>query len=183
MGRGARLPYDQRVRRLSLVVCVAVGACGVTDFDIDQSVMEQRIPGSPLPGPLALLFPIPLDVNISAKIKEMETGPIDSVTLKSLTLSITSTGVESGDTDDWSFVDEIDVFVKSNKSGTTLPRVEIANISNPGAVQTLMFTVDGDVDINPYVNEGSTVEGESSGTAPADEVTYDGKAVFTVHPL
>ena len=113
----------------------------------------------------------------------METGPIDSVTLKSLTLSITSTGVESGDTDDWSFVDEIHVFVKSNKSGTTLPRVEIANISNPGAVQTLTFTVDGDVDINPYVNEGSTVEGESSGTAPADEVTYDGKAVFTVHPL
>jgi hypothetical protein len=183
MGRAAPVPYDRGVRTLAIVVCASVAGCGVTDFDIDQPVMEQRIPGSPLPGPLALLFPIPLDVNISAKIKEMETGPIDSVTLKSLTLSITATGVASGDTDDWSFVDEIHVFVKSNKSGTTLPRIEIANVRNPGALQTLTFTVDSDVDINPYVNEGSTVEGESSGTAPADEVTYDGKAVFTVHPL
>jgi hypothetical protein len=171
------------VRTLSLVLCAALAACGVTDFDIDQPVVEQRIPGSPLPGPLALLFPIPLDVNISAKIKEMETGPIDSVTLKSLTLSITSTGVASGDTDDWSFVEQIHVFVKSNKSGTALPRVEIAHISNPGAVQELKFIVESDIDINPYVNEGSTVEGESSGTAPADEVTYNGNAVFTVHPL
>ena len=30
--------------------------------------------------PLAVLFPIPLSVDLSARIKEMETGPIDSVT-------------------------------------------------------------------------------------------------------
>lgn len=167
----------------SLLLALLATGCGVADFDIDQSVMEQRITGSPLPGPLAALFPIPLDIDISAKIKEMETGPIDSVTLKSLTLSVTPTDVASGDTDDWSFVEEIHVFVKSNKSGTTLPRVEIASVSNPGAVQTLSFTVDASVDINPYVNEGSTVEGESSGTVPTDDMTYDGEAVFTVHPL
>ena len=34
----------------------------------------------------------------------------------------------------------IHVFVKSNKSGTTLPRVEIANITTPGAVTTIEFT-------------------------------------------
>ena len=169
------------MRCLWLVALIT--GCGVADFDLDEPVLEQRITGSPLPGPLAGLFPIPLDINISAKIKEMETGPIDSVTLKSLTLSVTPTAVESGDTDDWSFVDEIHVFVKSNKSGTTLPRVEIASVSNPGAVQTLSFTIDTSVDINPYVNEGSTVEGESSGTVPPDDMTYDGEAVFTVHPL
>lgn len=169
--------------RSLLLATLALVGCGVADFDIDEPILEQTVPGSPLPGPLAVLFPIPLDVNISAKIKEMETGPIDSVTLKALRLTITPTGVASGDTDDWAFVDEIHVFVKSNKSGTTLPRVEIASVMNPGAVQTLEFTVNDDIDINPYVNEGSTVEGESSGTAPPDDVTYDGEATFTVHPL
>jgi hypothetical protein len=141
-----------------LLLGVALAGCGVTDFDIDQAIMEQRITGSPLPGPLALLFPIPLNIDIAAKIKEMETGPIDSVTISSLKLTITPTGVASGDTDDWAFVDEIHVFVSSNKQGTTLPRVEIAKVVNPGAVQTLDFEVDKKIDINPYVNEGSTVE-------------------------
>jgi hypothetical protein len=162
---------------------VALTGCGVTDFDIDQPILEQRITGSPLPGPLAALFPLPLSIDIAAKIKEMETGPIDSVTIKSLALTITPAGVGNGDTDDWSFVGEIHVFVSSNMSGTTLPRVEIAHVTNPGAVQTMQFVVETRVDINPYVNEGSTVEGESTGQLPTDDVTYDGKAVFTVHPL
>lgn len=182
---GARVgvPYARTMRILLVATCAALVGCSVTDFDIDQPIMEQRISGSPLPGPLALLFPLPLNIDLAAKIKEMATGPIDSVNLKSLSLTITATDVASGDTDDWGFVDAIHVYVKSNKSGTTLPRVEIAHVTSPGAVQTLMFTVDSKVDINPYVNEGSTVEGESSGTVPADDVSYDGKAVFTVHPL
>lgn len=139
--------------------------------------------GSPLPGPLAVLFPLPLSVDISSKIKAMETGPIDSVNLTKLTLKITATGMPNGDTDDWSFVDAIHVFVKSNKSGTTLPRVEIANITNPGAVTTLNFHVIETVNLDPYVNEGSVVESESSGRAPTDDMTFDGEGVFTVHPL
>jgi hypothetical protein len=160
-----------------------LSGCGVADFDIHQMLVEQTVTGSALPGPLAALFPVPLSFDISQKIKEMETGPIDSVTLTSLKLSITATARPSGDTDDWSFVESIHVFVKSSKSGTTLPRIEIAKVMNPGAVTTMTFDVDDSVDINPYVNEGSIVEGESAGTVPDDDVSYDGVAVFTVHPL
>ena len=177
------MTYDDRMRSLSIALCLALGGCSVTDFDIDQPILEQRIQGSPLPGPIAVLFPLPLSVDLAAKIKEMETGPIDSVTIKSLTLTITPAAVASGDTDDWRFVEAIHVFVKSNKSDTTLPRVEIAKVMNPGAVQSLKFEVESGIDINPYVNEGSTVEGESSGTVPEDDVTYNGEATFTVHPL
>lgn len=169
--------------RTALLIVVALTGCGVADFDIDQDIMEQHVMGSPLPGPLAMLFPLPLSVDLAAKIKEMETGPIDSVTIASLQLVITTTDQPGGDTDDWSFVESIHVFVKSNKQDTTLPRVEIADVTNPGTVTTMKFHVDSKVDINPYVNEGSTVEAESSGTAPADAVSYNGKAVFTVHPL
>lgn len=164
-------------------VALALTGCGITDFDITEPVLEQRVQGSPLPGPLAVLFPLPLDINISQKIKEMETGPIDSVTLSRLTLRITPTAMPSGDTDDWSFVDSIRVFVKSSRSGSALPRVEIANVTAPGPVTTLEFDVMENVDLNPYINEGSVVEGESTGELPEDDVSYDGEGVFTVHPL
>jgi hypothetical protein len=170
------------VRTLACLALVA-GCSGVADFDIKQPVPEQQVQGSPLPGPLAVLFPLPLDINISQQIKQMETGPIDSVTLSKLTLTLTATDMPSGDTDDWSFVDAIHVFVKSSKSGTTLPRVEIANVMAPGKVTTLTFHVETSVNLQPYVEEGSVVEGESSGQLPPDDVSYNGEGVFTVHPL
>jgi hypothetical protein len=162
---------------------LALTGCGVTDFDIEQPIIEQRVQGSPLPGPLAVLFPLPLDINISQKIKEMETGPIDSVTLTKLTLTITATAMPTGDTDTWNFVDDIHVFVESSKSGTALPKIEIANVHAPGSVMTMNFTVKKEVDLQPYVEEGSVVSGESAGRLPEDDVTYDGEGVFTVHPL
>jgi len=174
------LVYARWVR---IAVLIALAGCGATDFDIKQPVIEQRVQGSPLPGPLAVLFPLPLDIDISQKIKQMETGPIDSVTLSKLTLTITATAMPTGDTDDWTFVDDIHVFVASNKSGTSLPKIEIANVHAPGAVTTMSFTVKKDVDLQPYVEEGSVVSGESSGRLPEDDVTYDGEGVFTVHPL
>jgi hypothetical protein len=146
-------------------------------------LVEQRVTGSALPGPLAGLFPLPLSLDISQAIKEMETGPIDSVTLRSLKLTITATAQTGGDTDDWSFVESVHVFVESSKAGSALPRLEIASVTSPGAVTTMTFDVDESVNLNPYVNEGSVVEGESAGTVPQDDVTFDGAAVFTIHPL
>lgn len=162
---------------------VLLAGCGVADFDIDQPIQEQRIPGSPLPGPLGALFPIPLDLDIQAQIAARETGPIDSITLSSLRLTITATERPSGDTDDWSFVDDVEVLVSSTRSGTTLPRVKIASVSAPGAVTELVFAVEKDVNLKPYIDEGSRVEGQSRGNAPPDDVSYDGLATFTIHPL
>jgi len=168
--------------RLAYITCLVAG-CGVTDFDITQPVPEQIVAGSPLPGPLGALFPIPISLDIAAQIKAMDTGPIDAVTLSSLELSITTTDEPTGDSDDWSFISEIDVFVSSTKQGTTLPKVQIAHISQPGAVQKLSFDVDSSVNLKPYVDEGSRVDGESMGNAPPDDVSYDGSGTFTVHPL
>jgi hypothetical protein len=166
--------------RLALLLLFA--GCGIADFDITQPVPEQEVQGSPLPGPLATLFPVPLNLDLSSQIKAMDTGPIDSVTLKSLDLAITPTDEPAGDSDDWSFVTSIDVFVASSKSGTTLPKVKIAHASSPGAVQTFSFELES-VNLKPYIDEGSVVDAESSGTAPMDAVSYDGQGVFTVHPL
>ncbi|HEX8025815.1 MAG TPA: hypothetical protein VF484_06405 [Candidatus Limnocylindrales bacterium] len=162
----------------TFVTCLAMttAACGVADFDVEQPVRAQTIQGSGLPAPLAAIFPLPLDLDISSKIKARDTGPIDGVTLSSLTLDITSSG------GDWSFVTSIDVFVASTKSGSTLPRRKIASVTSPGAVRTLSFRVEG-VNLKPYIDEGSLVDSAGMGTQPTQDVTFDGKGVFTVHPL
>jgi hypothetical protein len=168
---------------MRVLACVLLAGCGITDFDISQPVPEQQVQGSGIPAPIAALFPLPLSLDLSAEIAKQTTGPIDSVTLSSLELSITATNRPSGDDDTWEFVDEIHVFVRSSADGSSLPRVEIASVVAPGAVTTLVFEVDRSIDIKPYVDEGSIVESEASGTVPTDDVSYDGEGVFTVHPL
>lgn len=175
-GRADR--YDDGMRVRSLLPCALVAGCGITDFDITQPIPEQTIQGSPIPGPLAALFPIPLNIDIGAQIKAMHTGPIDSVTLASLELDITTPAAA-----DWSFVTQIDVFVASTKSGSSLPKVKLAHATSPGKVRAIHFTLDGNVNLKPYIDEGSQVDGQSSGNAPPDNTSYSGSARFTVHPL
>src|ERR1041384_1346957 len=83
-------------RALVMVGVAAMAGCGITDFDIDQPVPPQTIQGSGLPAPLAAIFPLPLNLDLDSKIKAKDTGPIDSVTLSSLTLNITSSGGDWG---------------------------------------------------------------------------------------
>jgi hypothetical protein len=164
--------------RISLATCLMmIVSCGVTDFDVEQPVPPQTVQGSGIPAPLAAIFPLPLNLDLESKIKAQHTGPIDRVTLSSLTLHITSSG------GDWSFVSSVDVFVSSTRSGTTLPKVKIASVSSPGAVQTLTFDVDAGVNLKPYIDEGSQIDSNGSGTQPTHDVSFDGKGVFTVHPL
>jgi hypothetical protein len=165
------------VRVLGVCWLAVLAGCGITDFDVDQPVQPQTIQGSGIPAPLAAVFPLPLTLDLDAKIKAKDTGPIDSVTLSSLTLHITSSG------GDWSFVKSIDVSVESTRSGTTLPKVKIASVSSPGATQTLTFVVEHGVNLKPYIDEGSQVDSSGSGTQPTQDVSFDGKGVFTVHPL
>lgn len=174
-----RRPRDSRAVARWLAACLvtATAGCGITDFDIEQPVPAQTIQGSGIPAPLAAIFPLPLNLDLESKIKAKDTGPIDSVTLSSLTLQITSSG------GDWSFVQSIEVSVASTRSGTTLPKTKIASLSSPGAVQTLTFDVERGVNLKPYIDEGSQVDSKASGTQPTRDVSFEGKGVFTVHPL
>jgi hypothetical protein len=169
---------------LSACLLLLSAACGsVLDFDVDQDVPEQNIPGSTLPGPLAALFPLPIQVDIASKIQAMDTGPIDRVELGAMHLDITTTKEPSGDSDDWAFLDRVDLYVASTKSGSTLSRTKVATAVAPGAVRRLDFTPVADVNLLPYINEGCELTAEASGHAPADDVSYDGSATFHVIPL
>jgi hypothetical protein len=162
---------------VAAAAAAGLAGCGIADFDVEQPVQPQTIQGSGLPAPLAAIFPLPLNLDLESKIKAKDTGPIDGVTLSSLTLHITSSG------GDWSFVTSIEVSVSSTRSGTTLPKAKIASIASPGAVQTMDFHVESGVNLKPYIDEGSQVDSSASGTQPTHDVSFDGKGVFTVHPL
>lgn len=164
------------------VVSMAVAGCGIADFDVAQPVPEQMVAGSPLPGPLATLFPIPVSLDLESAIMKQTTSPVGTIELDSLSLTITPTDEPSGDTDDWSFLAECDVYVQGTGS-SALPKVLIATAKSPGAVQTVDFDVVPGVDLKPYVDQGGTVESDGSGTAPPDDVSYAGSADFRVHPL
>jgi len=164
---------------LAAVLSFSAGSagCGVLDFDIEQPVDAQTIPGTGVPAPLAEIFPLPLSIDLESKIEMKNLGPIDSVTLSSLALQITS---RDGD---WAFVTRIDVSVESAKSGSKLPSVQIASAASVGAMRIMTFGIKTGVNLKPYIDEGTKVVSRCTGVLPTHDVTFDGKAVFTVHPL
>lgn len=169
--------------RMLWVSLAMLAGCGVADFDIEQDVPEQRILGNSLPQPIGGLLSIPLDIDITAEIEAMDTGPVDSISLSELRLEITDTERPAGDTDTWEFVTSIQVFVRSTKPDSNLSRLEIATKEFPGAVERFNFTVDESIDLKPYIEEGAVVESVGRGNVPSDDVWYVGHAVFTVHTL
>lgn len=170
-------------RLLVVLSALLLPACDLAAFDVDQPIREQQVQGSGIPTPLAALFPLPLSLDLEAAIRQHDTGPIDRIALTSLTLDVTATARPAGDVDDWAFVDSVEVFVRSTRDGSTLPRVRIAHAAAPGAVTTLRFAIDDGVDLQPYVDQGAAVETSASGTQPTDDVSFVGAAVFTVYPL
>src|SRR5688500_15866199 len=131
--------------RLALALVFVLGGCGVANFNVEQDVEEQTIPGSALPELLGQFFEFPLELDIRAEIEAMETGPINAVYLTGLSLTITETATPAGDTDDWSFVRTVDVFIASSLEGSALPQVKIATATDPGTATVMAFVPVGGV--------------------------------------
>jgi hypothetical protein len=112
-------------RRALAFTAVTALSCGTVTFDVDQDLQPQTVPGSPLGGVLGNLItnPFKFTINIDQEVMKHGTGPAKSAQLKSLTLSITPHPAPVGSVD---FLQEAHLFV----GGTSLPMVEIANITN-----------------------------------------------------
>jgi hypothetical protein len=161
--------------------------CSVLDFEIERDVPEQRVSGSPLAGVLGTLFMdggIPLEIDLASETGRRDTGPADAVRLTEMTLAITSTARPPGDSDDFDFVDRIEIFCESTMSGSRLSRVKIADLQPiPMGVTELDLDTDRSVDLKPYVEEGARITSTASGTVPPDDVTFDGHLVILVETL
>ncbi len=172
----ARLPT---VALLAAVTTAAAG-CGIIAFDVSQSVPQQTVQGSPLGGllPGFLSAPFPVTINVQSETQKRSTGPAHSASLKQIEFDITPHDAPSGNFD---FVDEIHIFVEA-QSGSTLPKVEIANLKPVPKGQTKIdLTIVPGIDLLPYINAGAVISASASGHQPAQTTSYDGTVVVTVH--
>ncbi len=170
---------------LPLLIPILLCGCGALDFDVQQGVPEQRVTGS-LAGALfgtLIPSPFPLTIDLAQETKARNTGPVKAAGLKSLTFAITNTA-SSGSVHDFSFVQTVDIYIESTKSGTTLTRQKIADLpSPPGAQTTLSLRTYPDINLLPYINEGSRITSMASGTVPPNDVTFNGQIVVHVNTL
>jgi hypothetical protein len=173
-----------RTSFLSIVAVLALTGCsGIVSFSVGYDVAEQRVAGSPLGGLLGGVIDVPLDVDLSAETAARDTGPAQHVYLTELTLEITPTAEPEGDTDDFDFVDSIEIFVESARSGTALPRVRVAHSDPvPRGARRIELALD-DVDLVEYVREGARLTSSSTGRVPPDDVTLDGHLTLVVEVL
>jgi hypothetical protein len=167
---------ETMVLAAGVVGAFALGGCGTLGFDVSQNIPSQTVPGSPLGSLLpASLFAIPIDINIQSETAAHGTGPASSVTLKSITLTITS---PSGATFD--FVDSISISVSSS-GNASLPQVEIARLQPVPGTSSIDIPPTPGVDLLPYINAGATITATASGHMPSADTTFDGTVVVTVH--
>jgi len=147
--------------------------CGLLSFDVSQDIPAQTVPGSPLGALLPVsLFAIPMNVDIRSETAGHGTGPANSVTLSSISLTVMS---PSGATFD--FVDSIVI----NISGPGLSEVEIGRLQPVPGTASISIPPTGGVDLLPYINAGATITAKASGHMPASDTTFVGTVVVTVH--
>src|SRR5690606_1933579 len=101
-----------------------------------------------------LPLPIEVDVDLEAETRARDTGPAQHVYLTELQLYVTRTAQPAGDSDDFGFLDSIEVYVESRQPGSRLPRRRIAHLDPVPRASTIYLQVD-DVDLIEYVREGA----------------------------
>jgi hypothetical protein len=149
-----------------------LAGCGKIAFDVEEKVPEQEVAGSPLGGLLSLAnFAFPLNVNIESQTRAQGTGPAHSASLKSLELSITTPAGET-----FEFLDTLTIEI----SAPGLDKKAIAHLDPVPAQARVSLTVDGAVDLLPYINKGATLTATATGHAPRQTLKFDGRVVITV---
>jgi hypothetical protein len=171
------------MKRALLLLAIGCGAaigCGVISFDVSQDVPQQTVQGSPLGGilPGFLSAPFPITIDVKQETAKRSTGPARSANLKQVEFRITPADAPTT----FDFVDEIHIFVESSMAGSSLPKVEIANLNPvPKGQKTIDLTIVPGIDLLPYINEGAVITATASGHQPATTTSYVGTVVVTVH--
>ena len=161
---------------LLLGAALTTAGCGLIAFDVSQDIPAQTVPGSPVGALLPpSLFALPLNIDLQSETAAQGTGPARSVSLKALSLTITS---PAGATFD--FVSSISISI-GGSDGSGLPEREIARLEPVPAKGTINLQPVPGVDLLPYIKAGAKITATASGHAPSSDVTFDGSVVVTIH--
>jgi hypothetical protein len=152
-------------------------------FEVERNIAEERIPGSEAGGPLEGLAGARGDLDVRVEIEERSISEISEIRFRGMTLHITPTAVEAGDSDDFDFVDSVEVFVEGPE-GSALPRLQIASRQGvPDGMTELEVPPVGQPDLLPYVDAGGFLTLHATGMLPPDDVTFDGTFVLAIEAI
>lgn len=173
-------------RHALLALLLTLTACGSSlgSFQITEESNEATVmggAGSVLDAlPVKNLFPpMQLTINLEDELDQQDAGPAKAVYLEALQMTITDTAQPQGDTDNFDFVNKINVFVESSKSGSALERKQVATLSDVPKGQTLVsFDTDDSIDLKPYIEQGIKLTTEGTGEVPDDDTSL--KAIVTL---
>ena len=187
------LPRRDALRSLLGVGTLLIGAgsaatalsagCGAVAFDATSPIPEQKITGNLIAGVLGSFLPSPftLQINLEQETKARGTGPAHSAGLKALSFKLTRVPSPPRSTDNFDFVDRIELFVESTKAGTQLMKQKVADLLTvPKGVQVLNLQCYPAVDLVPYINEGSRISSTAVGRVPQTDVYFDGQLTVEI---
>lgn len=162
----------------ALLLVLAVASCGPPAFDVDVSG-DSTIDGG---GLISTLFPpsfggftgFNISDSTSFKNQGISKDQVESVTLKSLTLSTTAPGSANFD-----FLDSISFSVSADGQAKKV----VARITGvQKGLKTITLSVEP-VELAPYVTaEKMSLTTDATGRPPQDDTTVHGVATFTVVP-
>lgn len=164
-------------------LALSLPGCGALRFDINQPIAEQKITGNILAGALGVFLPAPfaLTVNLDQETKARGTGPAQSAGLVALSFQLTRLPNPPRSTDNFDFVDRIEIFVESTKSGSALAKQKVADlIPVPKGQTKIELQCYPSVDLVPYINEGARISSSASGRVPSNDMTFDGLVTIEV---
>lgn len=168
---------------LTLAACGGTGGLGSFNIteESQESIVEGRGGGILDMLPFDNFFPpLQLDFDLQSELNARDAGPAQAIYLERLRVVTTPTEQPAGDTDNFDFVEEVTVFVESNKSSSTLQKVKIAEIKMvPQSTTTMEFKVDSSVNLKPYVEEGIRLTTQGKGEQPQDNVSL--KAILDLN--
>lgn len=168
---------------------LSILACGddLTSIEFTEQSQEAVVTGKSgptLPLPINIIPQMQLNIDLQEELDAQNAGAAKSVYLTKLELKITDTKQPSGDTDNFDFIEKIDVYVESTKSGTKLSKVKIAHVTDvPQGKTVLPLSIEAGIDLKPYIEEGVRLTTSGTGTVPPDDVSLVAEVTMQVKLL
>jgi hypothetical protein len=168
---------------LSGALLASCGEGGLGSFTFTETSQEVTVEGSglnqlPVDNPFGEA--LNLDIDLDQELNARDATGASGVFLQDLELRITDTEMSGDDTDNFNFLDKLEIH--ANADG--LDKKLVAIIEDvPQDVQSISLNTEDNVNLKPYVEQGMRLEASAEGNVPDDDTSLEAVATIRVEVL